>query len=98
MNYEEKVINKFIELNEEEMNVISLFSIMTKELKRYPGNNLSERLQNTNINKNMCELFFLFICLEKEKKKENNDVQTVEIHNLLKKRWDNFINYITTTF
>ena len=98
MNYEEKVINKFIKLNEEEMNVISLFSIMTKELKRYPGNNLSERLQNTNINKNMCELFFLFICLGEAKKKENNDVQIVEIHNLLKKRWDNFINYITTTF
>lgn len=98
MNYEEKVINKFIKLNEEEMNVISLFSIMTKELKRYPGNNLSERLQNTNINKNMCELFFLFICLGEAKKKENNDVQIVEIHSLLKKRWDNFINYITTTF
>lgn len=98
MNYEEKVINKFIELNEKEMNVVSLFSIMTKELKRYPGNNLSERLQNTNINKNMCELFFLFICLGEAKKKENNDVQIVEIHSLLKKRWDNFINYITTTF
>ena len=98
MNYEEKVINKFIELNEKEMNVVSLFSIMTKELKLYPGNNLCERLQNTNINKNMCELFFLFICLGEAKKKENNDVQTVEIHNLLKKRWDNFINYITTTF
>ena len=83
MNYEEKVINKFIKLNEEEMNVISLFSIMTKELKRYPGNNLSERLQNTNINKNMCELFFLFICLGEAKKKQNNDVQIVEIHNLL---------------
>ena len=98
MNYEDKVINKFIKLNEEKMNVISLFSIMTKELKLYPGNNLSERLQNTNINKNMCELFILYICFGEAKKKENNDVETVEIHNLLKKRWDKFINYITTKF
>jgi hypothetical protein len=98
MNYEEKVIYKFIDLNEEKINIIILFLIMSKELKKYPGNNLFEKLQNTNINKNMCEIFMLCVCFEESKKKGNNDIETVKINNLLKERWDKFINYITTEF